>query len=49
MTLVAGEAGIIEFQKYDDANLVDKVLKSEQLLSAQMQRQASQKWRQILS
>jgi hypothetical protein len=28
-TLAAGEAGIAEFHKYDEANLVEKVLKSE--------------------
>jgi hypothetical protein len=49
MTLATGEVGIAEFQKYDKANLVKKVLKLEQLLSAQMQHQPSRKWRQILS
>jgi hypothetical protein len=49
MTLAAGEAGIAEFHKYNDANLVNKVLKSKQLLSAQIQCQPSRKWRQILS
>jgi hypothetical protein len=49
VTLAVSEAGIAEFQKYDKANLVKKVLKSEQLLYAWMQRQPSRKWRQILS
>jgi hypothetical protein len=49
VTLAAGEADIAEFQKYDEANLVEKVLKSKQLLSARMQRQPSRKWRRILS
>jgi hypothetical protein len=34
VTLAVGEASIAEFQKYDEANLVKKVLKSEQLLYA---------------
>jgi hypothetical protein len=49
MTLAAGEAGIAEFQKYDEANLVEKVLKSKQLLYARMLRQPSRKWTQKLS
>jgi hypothetical protein len=49
MTLAIGEAGIVEFQKYDEANLVEKVLKLEQVLCALMQRQPSRKWRRILS
>jgi hypothetical protein len=47
--LAVGEAGIVEFQKYDKANLVEKVLKLEQVLYARMQRQLSRKWRQMLS
>jgi hypothetical protein len=34
VTLAVGEAGIAKFQKYDKANLVKKVLKSEKLLYA---------------
>jgi hypothetical protein len=49
VTLAVGEAGIAKFQKYDKANLVKKVLKSEKLLYAWMQRQPSRKQRQILS
>jgi hypothetical protein len=43
------DAGIAEFQKYDEVNLLEKALKSEYLLYARMQCQSSQKQRQILS
>jgi hypothetical protein len=43
------DVGIAEFQKYDEANLLKKALKSELLLYARIQRQSSQKQRQILS
>jgi hypothetical protein len=49
VTLAVGEASIAEFQKYDEANLVKKVLKSEQLLYAWMLHQPSQKQRQKIS
>jgi hypothetical protein len=43
------DAGIAEFQKYDEANLLEKALKLEYLFYARMQRQSSWKRRQILS